>query len=434
MAKQHDVCVRAQVVFLKLVLKFDNGQIENLTGVKTRTIHNLVDKALERGFDPQSSPPVVLDEHVSDAPRPGRPRKQDDYKDKVLEKVRADRYGREMTCTFISAELGNNISPMTVWRILRAARMKKTKLTRKPGLTKRMRAERLEFCLRYQHWTLEDWKRVIWSDETAVVLNHRRGGYRVWRTSVERFVKSVIRERWKGYTEFQFWGCYSYDMKGPCYIWHTETAYERKEADKDLEKLNDELEPILREAWELETKMRRLGLRNPAGKKPEWKWDARHGKLTRGKGSRIDWYRYQKEILGPKLIPFAKKCGPDAIVQEDLAPSHAHRAQPAVFAAAKVQRMIWCPNSPDLNMIEQCWPHLKRQTTKKGAPKSKKEAEAVWRKAWDDLDQDKIREWIERIPFHIKEVIRLEGGNEYQEGRAKNRRADVVSEPGPSVE
>jgi hypothetical protein len=68
-------------------------------------------------------------------------------------------------------------------------------------------------------------------------------------------------------------------------------------------------------------------------------------------------------------------------------------------------------------MIEQCWPHLKRQTTKKGAPKSKREAEAVWRKAWDELDQNRIREWIERIPFHIQEVIRLEGGNEYQEGQ-----------------
>jgi hypothetical protein len=430
----YDIATRAQVVTLKLVLKLDNGQIEALTGVQSRTVNSIADKALDRGFNPQSSPPVVLDKHVCDAPKTGRPSKQDDFKDTVLEKVRANRYGREMTCAYISAVLGSVISAMTVWRILRAAGMKKTKPTRKPGLTERMRKERLEFCLRYQHWTLEDWKRVIWSDETGVILNHRRGGYRVWRTSVEKFVKSVIRERWKGYTEFQFWGCYTYDAKGPCHIWHAETAQERKEADKDLEALNAELEPILREEWELENKMRRLSLRNLAGRKPQWKWDAQHGKLTRGKGSGIDWYRYQKEVMMAKLIPFAKECGPDAIVQEDLAPSHAHRAQAAVFSIAGVQRMIWCPNSPDLNMIEQCWPHLKRQTTKKGAPKSKREAEAVWRKAWDELGQNRIREWIERIPFHIQEVIRLEGGNEYQEGRAKNRREDVISGPGPDTE
>ena len=108
----------------------------------------------------------------------------------------------------------------------------------------------------------------------------------------------------------------------------------------------------MREEWELETGMRRLKLRNLPGTKPQWKWDVRHGKLTRREGSGVDWYRYQKEILIPKLIPFAKECGKDALVQEDLAPSHAHRAQSTVFSVAEVKRLLWCPNSPDLNMIE----------------------------------------------------------------------------------
>jgi len=45
---------------------------------------------------------------------------------------------------------------MTVWRVLRKAGMKKTKPTRKPGLTKKMKEERLVFCRSHQHWTLED--------------------------------------------------------------------------------------------------------------------------------------------------------------------------------------------------------------------------------------------------------------------------------------
>jgi hypothetical protein len=136
----------------------------------------------------------------------------------------------------------------------------------------------------------------------------------------------------------------------------------------------------------------------------------------------------------PKLIPFAQACSSDALVQEDLTPSHTYHAQEVVFSAAKVARLVWCPNSPDLNMIEQCWPYLKRQTTKKGAPKSKLEAEAVWKQAWEDLEQSRIQAWIERILFHIQEVIRLEGGNEYKEGRPKERRRDVVSALGPSLE
>jgi hypothetical protein len=35
-----------------------------------------------------------------------------------------------------------------------------------------------------------------------------------------------------------FWGCFSYDKKGPYRIWQPETAAERKEADKILAKLN----------------------------------------------------------------------------------------------------------------------------------------------------------------------------------------------------
>ncbi len=191
----HDIATRAQAVSFKLVLKLDNHQIEAITSVKPRTVNDLVDKALARGFDPTSSPPVVLDKYVCDAPRSGRPSKQADVKDTILEKVRANRYGREMTCAYISADLGGTISLMTVWQILRSAGMKKTKPIRKPGLIARMKKERLEFYLRYQYWTLEDWKKVIWSDETGVILNYRRGGYRIWRTPEEKFIKSAIRER-----------------------------------------------------------------------------------------------------------------------------------------------------------------------------------------------------------------------------------------------
>jgi hypothetical protein len=61
------------------------------------------------------------------------------------------------------------------------------------------------------------------------------------------------------------------------------------------------------------------------GKEPEWRWNIKNGKLSREKcKSSIDWYRHQQEIITPKIIPSAKRCQisrPDAIVQEDGAPS-----------------------------------------------------------------------------------------------------------------
>ena len=121
-----------------------------------------------------------------------------------------------------------------------------------------------------------------------------------------------------------------------------------------------------------------------------------------------------------RFLSRAKECSierPGTIVQEDKAPAHAHHAQQAVYSRYEIQRLLWPGNSPDLNAIEACWPYMKRATTRRGAPKSRAEAVRVWEQEWDNLPQEKIQEWIERIPRHIQEVIRLEGGNEYREGR-----------------
>lgn len=72
----YDIATRAQVVTLKLILQLDNHQIEALTGIKARTVNSIATKALERGFDPSQTPARVLDAHVCDAPKTGRPRIQ----------------------------------------------------------------------------------------------------------------------------------------------------------------------------------------------------------------------------------------------------------------------------------------------------------------------------------------------------------------------
>jgi hypothetical protein len=170
--------------------------------------------------------------------------------------------------------------------------------------------------------------------------------------------------------------------------------------------------------------MEQLGLRAKPGKKPQWRWNEKNGKLARGKGSGIDWWRYQSIIMRPKLIPFAKECmkeRPSTLVQEDRAPAHSHHVQRYVYSQERIAQLLWCSNSPDLNAIEPCWFWMKRFTTKKGAPKSRAQAIRAWEQCWDELPQEKIQSWIERIPIHIKQIIDLEGGNEYKEGRNVRR-------------
>jgi len=247
MAPNTDISTRALIITLKSpIVGLSSAEILAQTGISISTINRIYGRAVEREFEPNTRPCVLKDEWLEDAPRSGRPRKQTpEMTEKVVAKVREDRYGREKSCADLAGELSNegiNISAITIWRILRQAGLRKKKPTRKPGLMKKMKEDRLKWCTEHQDWTLDDWKRVIWSDETSVVLLHRRGGYRVWRKSEERFLKSCIRERWKGYSEFMFWGCFSYNRKGPCHCWAPETKAEKEQALKDhmewIEELN----------------------------------------------------------------------------------------------------------------------------------------------------------------------------------------------------
>jgi transposase len=224
-----------------------------------------------------------------------------------------------------------------------------------------------------------------------------------------------------------FWSCFSWDLKGPCHIWKPETKKDRVLNDKILTTLNKELEPIMKAEWELNTPMRRLGLRNKPGVKPKWKWDKKHGLLVRDSTGGIDWFRYCQEIVIPKIIPFTKKLEayqpkPRILVQEDGASCHKSIHKDRLYSLHGINALLWPGNSPDLNMIEPAWPHLKRVTTKKGAPKNRAEAEIAWTNAWAELEQWRIQAWIEQIPRHIKEIIRLKGGNGYKEGKMEKTR------------
>ena len=50
-------------------------------------------------------------------------------------------------------------------------------------------------------------------------------------------------------------------------------------------------------------------------------------------------------------------------------------------------------------------------------PKSRGEAIRAWYEAWDEIPQEKIQAWIERIPIYVQRIIDCEGGNDYKEGR-----------------
>ena len=209
MAPHDDIATRVFIVALKsLVGGKSTAAVAAMTGVKPRIINNIYIRAIIRGFDPNSILIIIKDSHLEDSPKTSRPTKRTEaLQETISTKVRRDRFSREISCTDLAGQISTNtteISATTVYRTLKKLGFNKTKPTRKPGLTKKIRDNRLRWYLDYKDWTLNDWKNVIWSDKTSVVLNQKRGGYRIWRTADEAFVKNTIRERWKSYSEFMF--------------------------------------------------------------------------------------------------------------------------------------------------------------------------------------------------------------------------------------
>lgn len=100
---RYDIATKAQAMTLK-VLGASNQEIENLTGIKQRTMAYIYDRAVQRGFDPNAEHPTLRDYHFEEAPRSGRPRKQDNKpEERVVEEVQKDQScGEAARCLYDS--------------------------------------------------------------------------------------------------------------------------------------------------------------------------------------------------------------------------------------------------------------------------------------------------------------------------------------------
>jgi hypothetical protein len=94
----YDNATRAQALALKLE-GISPAKIESITGIQPNTLYYLFKKTKQRGLNPAESH-RILDHHIEDGKRSGRPTKQTpEAIQDVLLKVRRNRYGREKSCT-----------------------------------------------------------------------------------------------------------------------------------------------------------------------------------------------------------------------------------------------------------------------------------------------------------------------------------------------
>jgi Transposase len=218
----------------------DFDAIQLRTGVSKSSVYKLRTKAISRGW---MLGDIVEPEHVDDAPRLGRPKTSTATALFIIETMTKNSTTRGWSCACIAAEVTRTpgrqlVSPSTVYRVLTENGYGVFKRTVKPGLTEEAKKARLAFCLEHKDWTIEDWKNVIFLDETSVVLGGVRGNRRCWRKKEERYHVHCTVRRWKGRKEFMWWSCFSWDAKGLYHIWEKETAADKKAMEADLKARN----------------------------------------------------------------------------------------------------------------------------------------------------------------------------------------------------
>ena len=74
-----------------------------------------------------------------------------------------------------------SISTQTVRRHLKSKGMRPVVKRKRPLLKPHHKKARMEFAERHLEWTIEDWKRVWWSDETKINCLGSDGRQFVWK-------------------------------------------------------------------------------------------------------------------------------------------------------------------------------------------------------------------------------------------------------------
>ena len=77
---------------------------------------------------------------------------------------------------------------------------------KKPFLSATHRKKRSNFASKYKEWTIEDWKRVIWSDETKINRIASYGRQWVWKKTGEGLIEREVQGTIKLGEEISWYG------------------------------------------------------------------------------------------------------------------------------------------------------------------------------------------------------------------------------------
>lgn len=250
----------------------------------------------------------------------------------------------------LQAARGVVVSERTVRRRMQEQNLSARRPVRVPELLRRHRVERLRFAREHAHWRVEQWSKVLFTDESRIALRAPDGRERVWRRQGERHLPITTRET-VGYDggSVMVWG-------GIC-----------SDARTELVIVN--------------------------------------GRLTAA--------RYIEEILQEHVTPFMGFIGEENFtLMHDNARVHVAQVVEAYLADVGIQKLQWPARSPDLNPIEHVWDMLKRKVrARPNPPETLRDLNTAILGEWDNISQIHIKNLIQSMPDRMQAVIQARGGN-----------------------
>jgi transposase len=175
--------------------------------IPTSTIYDTIKRYKETGF-------------ATPKKRSGRPKELSQRDTRTLQRiVRTNRFS---PLSDIRNELNSNLNTTlhnsTVRRYLHDVGLGSYTTRKKPLLTEKHRNDRLRWCKEKRNWE-EEWKQMVWSDESRFALFESDGRVRVWRNPGEAYNKDCIQPTVKfGGGSVMFWGCFGWHGVGPLVV------------------------------------------------------------------------------------------------------------------------------------------------------------------------------------------------------------------------
>ena len=291
---------------------------------------------------------------VKDLPRSGRPRCTSNAEDRFITNV-------TLRNRFTSAQDMNRrirrqrgvgaqpISVQTIRNRLHAAGLKSRIPAKKPWLSQRHRTARLQFARNHIRWNRQQWRTVMFSDESRFCLRHVDGRLRVWRRRGERHAEATVQPR------------HAYNG-GSVMVWAGVTADGRTDLVVIPGILNGQ--------------------------------------------------RYIDEVLHPHVLPFLRQMGiNNATFQDDNARPHRARIVNGFLQQNNVRRMEWPAMSPDLSCIEHVWDVLGRAVSVRITEHSRlADLQRILVEEWRRIPQQTIRRLVNSTRSRLVECRDSRGG------------------------